>query len=456
MYNLVYINTHDTGRMISPYGYDIPTPHLQELAKEGTLFTHAYCCSPTCSPSRASMLTGTYPHQNGMLGLAQRGFSLNDPSKHLAYYLRTNGYETAISGIQHEVGWYLDIDTNALHSMGYEDILTNSSEGYKKEELHLWDHKNAVSAADWIVHYNSDKPFMLSYGMHSTHRPYPVKVAENIDERYVKPPFPVESNLDDRHDQAQFMTSAQYADENANVIIDALKRSGLLENTIILFTTDHGVALPFNKCNLTDSGIGISMIIRHPEIARGKVVDQLVSQIDVFPTICDLLGLEKPNYLEGTSFLPTIERDEAVRDEVFAEVNFHTSYEPMRCVRNRRYKYIRYYDQSWDQINLSNIDESAPKTLLLSNGLKGRKKNMEALYDCLYDPDETNNLIGYPEYADVIDELKCDLQKHLEDTDDPILNGELEFKPEYKVNQKTCLQASSKNPKDYDPRGRGV
>ena len=81
---------------------------------------------------------------------------------------------------------------------------------------------------------------------------------------------------------------------------------------------------------------------------------------------------------------------------------------------------------------------------------------MEALYDCLYDPDETNNLIGYPEYADVIDELKCDLQKHLEDTDDPILNGELEFKPEYKVNQKTCLQASSKNPKDYDPRGRGV
>ena len=72
MYNLIYINTHDTGRMISPYGYNIPTDNLLSLAKDSTLFTNCYCCGPTCSPSRAAMLTGTYPHQNGMLGLAQR------------------------------------------------------------------------------------------------------------------------------------------------------------------------------------------------------------------------------------------------------------------------------------------------------------------------------------------------------------------------------------------------
>ena len=115
MYNLVYINTHDTGRMLSPYGVKAPTPNFEKFAEDATLFTHAYSCGPTCSPSRAAMLTGIYPHQNGMLGLAQRGFSLADPEKHLANYLRQNGYRTAISGIQHETGWYLDIHEDALH-----------------------------------------------------------------------------------------------------------------------------------------------------------------------------------------------------------------------------------------------------------------------------------------------------------------------------------------------------
>ena len=82
MKNLVYINTHDSGRVLSPYGYPTPTPNLSAFADEATLFTHCYCCGPTCSPSRAAMLTGQYPHQNGMLGLAQRGFDLVEPSHH--------------------------------------------------------------------------------------------------------------------------------------------------------------------------------------------------------------------------------------------------------------------------------------------------------------------------------------------------------------------------------------
>ena len=108
MYNLVYINTHDTGRRISPYGYNVPTDNLLDFSKDATVFTNCFCCGPTCSPSRAAMLTGTYPSQNGMLGLAQRGFSLYHPENHLANYLKSHGYDTAISGIQHETGWYLD------------------------------------------------------------------------------------------------------------------------------------------------------------------------------------------------------------------------------------------------------------------------------------------------------------------------------------------------------------
>ena len=91
MKNVLYIHTHDSGRILSPYGYKVPTPNMEEFAKESVLFRNAYCAGPTCSPSRAAMLSGTYPHQSGMLGLAQRGFSM-DYTKHLVQYLNQKGY----------------------------------------------------------------------------------------------------------------------------------------------------------------------------------------------------------------------------------------------------------------------------------------------------------------------------------------------------------------------------
>lgn len=86
--NILYVHTHDTGRYIEPYNPGIPTPNLLQLAMEGTLFRQAYCCGPTCSPSGAALLTGQFPHTNGMYGLAHRGFSLRDYSMHLSSYLK--------------------------------------------------------------------------------------------------------------------------------------------------------------------------------------------------------------------------------------------------------------------------------------------------------------------------------------------------------------------------------
>lgn len=449
--NLLYLNTHDTGRAISPYGVDAPTPNLKELAEDSTLFTHAYCCSPTCSPSRAAMLTGTYPHQNGMLGLAQRGFSLTNPRMHLANFLKQHNYQTVISGIQHETGWYLDENEEGIHQLGYDEILTTDSKKYEKDEYHKWDRENALKIVEWIMQHDSTKPFMASYGMHSTHRIYPSQIIECVDERYVKPISPCENNEDNRKDHAQFLTSAYYADQNIKLILQALKDTGQYENTIILFTTDHGVAIPFHKCNLTDSGIGVSLMIRNPKAnIQGKVIDQLISHIDIFPTLCDLMGIEKPSHLEGKSFAGIFDGNKSeVNDIVYAEVNFHTSYEPMRCVRNERYKYIKYYDVDWNHYNLSNMDESIPKSFLLENNLIEKKKDLECLYDCYYDPEERNNLIDNPEYTGIVKELKKQLHDIQERTKDPILNGNLEIKQEYKVNKVTCSQASSKKESDY-------
>lgn len=449
--NVIYINTHDSGRMLSPYGYDIPTENLKKLAKDSVVFTNAFCAGPTCSPSRAALLTGIFPHQNGMLGLAQRGFSLYNPEKHLANFLRNNGYNTCLCGIQHEYGWYLDLEKNGLHNLGYNEILTTDSKSFKKEELHLWDRNNAVEVVKWLDNYENDKPFLLSFGMHSTHRPYPVEVADFIDERYVVPPYPITNNEENRHDHAQYMTTAHYADENIKMIVDALKRNNLYENSIIIFTTDHGLAVPFNKCNLTDTGIGVSLIMKVPEAAsNGKVVDSLVSQIDVFPTLCELLNLDKPEYLEGKSFAEAFADNKAVLDEyIFAEVNFHTSYEPIRCVRTKRYKYIKYYDETWNKVNLSNMDESVPKDFLMENGLKEKIKYKEGLFDLYYDPTERNNLADDSKYKEVLEKLREVLYEKQVKTDDPILKGALEIKKRYKVNKVECETASSKNKDDY-------
>ena len=100
--NFIYIHTHDSGREMEPYGAGCHNPALMRLAKESILFRNAHCVAPTCSPSRAAMLTGMTAHNSGMYGLAHRGFSLNDYSQHLAPYLGKHGYYTALIGVQHE------------------------------------------------------------------------------------------------------------------------------------------------------------------------------------------------------------------------------------------------------------------------------------------------------------------------------------------------------------------
>ncbi|HHW01309.1 MAG TPA: sulfatase [Thermoanaerobacterales bacterium] len=452
--NVIYIHTHDSGRVLSPYGYNVPTPNLKKFATDATIFTQCYTVSPTCSPSRAALLTGTYPHQNGMLGLAHRGFTM-DYSKHLVNYLNNNGFHTVLCGIQHEAGSYLDHEAGA-NIIGYKEDITCSNSGYRQEDLIIWDQKNADKLSKWLDSYDKRKPFFISYGMYATHRRYPDIIDDEINENMVKPPYPLPNNPATRRDHARYMTSAKSADICFGKVIQSLKENGLYEDTIIIFTTDHGLANPFSKCTLFDSGIGVSLIIRVPNSnTKGAVVDNLISNIDVFPTLCDLLGLQKPNYLEGISFAKSFEDHEApTRNEVFAEVNFHTSYEPIRCVRTERYKFIKYYDTSYLKINESNIDESLSKDFLLKNGLSEQVKYKEALYDLYFDVGERNNVIEDPRYENIKIQLKEKLEKHLEATKDIILEGEIPIKKEWKVNKKESKQASSKDEGDYVSLGR--
>jgi N-sulfoglucosamine sulfohydrolase len=448
--NIIYIHTHDSGRILSPYGYDVPTPNLKRFAEDATLFRQAYCVGPTCSPSRAGLLTGMYPHSNGMLGLSQRGFGLQDYSQHLVQFLKNKGYHTVLCGIQHEAGSYMDPQKGA-DLIGYDENITSDNSSYKEEELVKWDYNNAHRVSDWLKNADKDQPFFLSYGFFATHRRFPQEEKNGIDSRYITPPYPVVDNEVTREDFAGYLKSSSWFDDGFKIVINTLKEEGLYDNSIIIFTTDHGIAFPFSKCNVTDSGIGVSLIIRVPEsTAKGKVVDGLVSQVDLFPTLCDLLNIEKPENLQGVSFVEMFENHRAeVREEVFAEVNFHTSYEPARCIRTNNYKYIRFYDEDYLKVNISNIDNSPSKEFYLNNGLTQIEKYKEALYDLVYDPGERNNVADLPQYAEVIKALRKRLEEYQRNTNDPLLEGHIEVKEGWKVNKQECVNPSSQDPNDY-------
>jgi hypothetical protein len=186
------------------------------------------------------------------------------------------------------------------------------------------------------------QPFFLDVGFFDTHRPYRMPGPED-DYRYTLPPPVNPDTPQTRQDMARFNATARKLDEGVGMVLDALEKNGFSENTLVISTTDHGIAFPDMKCFLYDHGMGVSLIIRRPGgFIGGQVCDALISQIDVFPIMCDYLAIDPPPWLQGKSFLPIIQgRAQKTRDEVVAEVNFHVAYEPKRRVRTERWKYIR-------------------------------------------------------------------------------------------------------------------
>lgn len=420
--NILYIHSHDTGRYIQPYGFAVATPHLQCLAEQGVLFRQAFCAGPTCSPSRAALLTGTYPHVNGMTGLAHRGFQLNDYSHHLVRVLRSHGYYTALAGIQHEASHH---HPDAWKIIGYDQCLGDH-------------HVAHLRAAEFFAHPPA-QPFFLSVGFFETHRPFPEEHPDD-DPRYCAPPLPFPDSPEIREDMARFKASARALDAKMGHVLAALDRAGLAERTLVICTTDHGIAFPRMKCTLSDSGIGVMLIMRGPGgFSGGKVVDALVSHLDIFPTLCDLLSIPRPHWLQGVSLLPLVSGTaHNVRDEIFAEVNYHAAYEPLRCIRTTRYKYIRRYDGRTSPV-LPNCDDNLSKSFLLAHGWRSLAPPAEALYDLVFDPCETCNVVRDPQYAHIRQDLRRRLTAWMKATNDPLLKGDVPLPDTAQINDANAL-----------------
>ena len=421
--NILYLNSHDTGRYVQPYGNAVPTPNIQWLADQGVMFRNAFCAAPSCSGSRAALLTGTYCHNNGMMGLAHRGFALYDYGHHIVRTLRRAGYHTELIGEQHV--------SAAPDLLGYDVV----------HEIPNTTVSSVAPVAIDALAGDMPQPFFLSVGFFETHRSFfaPSSVRDRV---YSLPPPFLPDTPEIRQDVAAYKASARSLDHGIGSVLNALHENQLDRDTLVICTTDHGLAFPTAKASLLDRGIGVMLMMCGPGMPPGAAHDELVSQIDVFPTICEIAGIERPPWLQGRSLVPLVSGSEqpGTRTEVFSELTYHAAYEPQRAIRTDRFKYVRRFDD-YPRPILPNCDDSPSKDAYLGRGWAERPVPRETLHDLFFNPGEGRSLIDDPSYAPVLRDLRGRLERWMEDTADPLLDGPVPAPPGARINAQDQVSA---------------
>ncbi|TDD95886.1 sulfatase [Jiangella asiatica] len=409
--NIVLIHWHDTGRYLGAYGRThARTPHLDALARDAVVFDNAFSTAPLCSPARGSLFTGRYPHSNGLMGLAHLGWEYHANEQTLPMLLAPHGYESVLVGLQHE-----SADASTL---GYDEVIDVNA-----------DRQAAPVVAELAVDKlgtlaQSDTPFLMVVGMFEPHRPFPAHRFPTSDTAPVDVPPYLPASEGVLEDLRAFNAAVTYADEATGRILTRLRELGLYDNTIVVFTTDHGIPFPRAKSTLFDSGIEVALLVRLPGSTppRPRCPD-LVSHVDLVPTLLDVVGAPVPVRVQGVSFAAQLGHGETGqrREEIYAEKNWHglRQYDPIRCVRTNRYKYIVSYEERPMvplpvDIAISpsaiGVDDAAPRSPV-------------ELYDLEADPHETRNLAGQEALVETEKDLAERLASWQHGTQDPLLHG---------------------------------
>jgi arylsulfatase A-like enzyme len=238
------------------------------------------------------------------------------------------------------------------------------------------------------------------------------------------PPRPFADTPELRAMAAGFKASARRMDEAFGEILETLERTGQADNTYVFAFTDHGLQWPLHIGNVGEHGNAAFFLARGPEhFVGGRAFDAMVSLLDLFPTVCDVAGLEPPPWLHGASLLPLVDgQADSLRERLFLEQTWHAAYEPTRAVRSERHIYIKRFDDR-RRLVLPNTDDTPAKHDLLAHEWPAEPRHQEMLYDHYFDPDQQNNLSGRPQLADVESELRSRLDDWMKETEDPLLQG---------------------------------
>jgi N-sulfoglucosamine sulfohydrolase len=402
----------------------IQTPTFDRVAKEGVLFTHVFCVSPSCTPSRAAMLTGQTIHR-----LEEGGNLWSILPKRYACYpdiLEAAGYHVGFMG----KGWA----PGTLEGSGR--TRNPAGPAFRNFEQFL----KSVPA---------DKPFCFWYGSRDPHRPYVKGSGAKSGmkpEDVVVPPF-LPDTPEVRGDILDYYFAVQRYDHDVGEMLKLLESSGRAANTIALMTGDNGWPFPRAKANLYDAGTRLPLAVRWPaKVKGGRTVDDFISFTDFAPTYLEAAGLKTPDDMTGHSFVSLLHGDNRLgRDKVFLERERHANVRkgdlsyPCRAVRTKEYLYIRNMrpdrwpagdPEMWKAVGpFGDIDGGPSKDVLLSRRddkeierffrLACGKRPAEELYDLSTDPAQLVNVAGDSKYGAARQKLRAELDRWMKESGDP-------------------------------------
>jgi arylsulfatase A-like enzyme len=407
--NVLFIILEDWGPFLHCYGErEMFTPNLDQLAAEGRRYTNCFTSAPVCSPGRSSLMTGmsqytTLSHQHR----TQQKPALPPGVKTVPDLFRDAGYFTALG-----CGYSPKIDLNFA-----------------------FDPAVSYLGNDWNAR-KPGQPFFAHLTLMGTHRPWKADASHPINPAKVTlPPWYPDTPLT-RKDWALALESAQVSDRLMGAIVARLKKEGLYDNTAIIVTSDHGVGLPRAKQFLYDDGLRIPLIIRWPARAQsGTVGDELVSNVDIVPTMLGLAGLPIPKTMQGHDLLDASAQP---RSHIFAgRDKMDDTHDAMRAVRTKDHKYILnlmperpycqfndYKERSYPGLAVLNVLHLQGKLPPEQDAFMQTSKPPEELFDLRNDPHELHNLAQDPACAPVLQALRAELAQWRQAVGDPGITEE--------------------------------
>jgi len=425
--NILLIVSEDNGPELGCYGEpSVKTPVLDRLADEGVRFENAFVPQAGCSQSRAALLTGLYPHQNGQIGLATWKFRMyRDDTPNIVRSLNRVGYRTGLIGKLH-------VNPKSAFPFGMHEISTSN---FSRKKLNDYaKHAETFFSA-------GDEPFFLSVNYPDAHRPFVEQVKglpkQPLTADDVKPLAYFGLDTPDlRKQTANYYNCMSRLDSLVGDLLHSLKRSGKADNTLVVYLGDHGADLLRGKRTSYEGGVRIPLIVRWPGKVKSKHVrHELVSTLDLMPTLLTMTNAEPVPGLPGRSLVPLLTGESTEwRKYLFTEYHLHSAHNfyPQRTVRNARYKLIQSLQP--DQINpgydftvkrffddLPDAIEAAPESIRSAYRRMKKPTGFE-LYDLESDPYEFKNLAGDAAHSHVLTELKEQLAAWRKQTSDPLLN----------------------------------
>lgn len=466
--NLILIIADDLGPQLGCYGDpNALTPHLDQLAASGARFTDAHVTAASCSPSRGSMFTGLYPHQHGMYGLSQGGWSrMHDDVPKLPNTLKALGYRTGIIGKTH---------FQPFHLFTWDYVETNGQKVVHDRDVR-WMNKKGI---DFIEDDADGKPVFLVMSYVDPHRGGPSygpgknqefpRIKMDLPENPLPPeqthpiPFLAVDTPTVRSENSDYYAAVERLDVGVSEFLEAMDKRLDPENTLVLFIGDHGPDVTRGKISAYHSATHIPFLMRWTGVIEpGLVMDELVSTVDIFPTFVDAAGGSTDMLDERQTGLDllTLFTGEAQpwRDHLFTEFITHVPwhYFPRYTVMDGRYHYVynlhgdggenplvaRNYCEAWLAATAEGFED---QTVAEAYGRVGRPPRHE-LFDLREDPYSIHNLADDPAYASTLRQLNAELQAWREETRDPFLSEAF---------QKSFARQTAQMKADYEARTRG-